>query len=112
VKSMVTFAHLNLMDSLRITLLERMDVIFCRNVLIYFDLQARRKVIQCFYDRLGDGGYLLLGHAESLMNVTTLFRLTHLKNDLVYQKPFKKMFSRGEDMGEPPEESREESSAD
>lgn len=86
-RSMVTFAHLNLMDALKITLLERMDVIFCRNVLIYFDPQAKRTVIQSLYDRLESGGYLLLGHAESLMNVTTLFRLTHLKNDLVYQKP-------------------------
>jgi len=87
VRSMVNFAHLNLTDSFKVTLLEKMDVIFCRNVLIYFDLQAKKGVLQSFYNRLMDGGYLLLGHAESLMNVTTYFHLKHLKNDLVYQKP-------------------------
>ena len=64
-----------------------MDVIFCRNVLIYFDNTVRRRVIENFYDRLVDGGYLLLGHAESLINISTAFTLKHLKNDMVYQKP-------------------------
>ncbi len=67
-----------------------MDVIFCRNVLIYFDHPSRRKVIDMFYERLVDGGYLLLGHAESLINISTAFTLKHLKYDMVYQKPFKK----------------------
>jgi chemotaxis protein methyltransferase CheR len=62
-------------------------VIFCRNVLIYFDQQARKKVVDTFYDSIVEGGYLLLGHAESLMNISTSFALRHLKNDMVYQKP-------------------------
>ena len=64
-----------------------MDVVFCRNVLIYFDNASRRRVIDNFYDRLVDGGYLLLGHAESLINISTAFRLKHFKHDMVYQKP-------------------------
>jgi chemotaxis protein methyltransferase CheR len=44
-------------------------------------------VIENFYDRLVDGGYLLLGHAESLINISTAFNLKHLRHDMVYQKP-------------------------
>jgi chemotaxis protein methyltransferase CheR len=62
-------------------------VIFCRNVLIYFDLRSRRRVIDNLYERLVPGGYLLLGHSESLLNVSTAFELVHLEEDLVYRKP-------------------------
>jgi len=90
VKSLVSFSYLNLLDPLKVKFVPPMDVIFCRNVLIYFDQDARKKVVENFYDRLVDGGYLLLGHAESLMNVSTSFALKHLKNDMVYQKPINK----------------------
>jgi chemotaxis protein methyltransferase CheR len=43
-----------------------------------------------FYERLVDGGYLLLGHAESLINLSTAFTLKHFKFDMVYQKPVRK----------------------
>ncbi len=66
-----------------------MDVIFCRNVLIYFHPDSKKKLIQNFFQRLNDGGYLLLGHAESLINISTSFTLKHLKSDMVYQKPRK-----------------------
>ena len=87
VKELVTFSHLNLFDQNRLALLGRMDVIFCRNVIIYFDQPAKKKVIEVFYKMLREGGYLLLGHSESLMNITTAFVLKHLRNDMVYQKP-------------------------
>ena len=48
---------------------------------------AKKKVVESFYQVLRDAGYLLLGHSESLMNITTLFNLRHFKNDMVYQKP-------------------------
>ena len=86
-KNMVSFMHLNLLDDKRIGLLRPMDVIFCRNVIIYFDTLAKKTVVELFHDRLLPGGYLLLGHSESLMNVTTVFSLKHLKNDMVYQRP-------------------------
>ncbi|GLI39652.1 protein-glutamate O-methyltransferase CheR [Geobacter hydrogenophilus] len=88
VRELVTISHLNLLDANRIALLGRMDVIYCRNVIIYFDQLARRKVIDSFYRTLREGGYLLLGHSESLMNISTAFILKHFKNDMVYQKPF------------------------
>ena len=87
VRELVTISHLNLFDQNRLALLGKMDVIFCRNVIIYFDQTAKKKVVDTFYRMLLGEGYLLLGHSESLMNISTAFTLRHLKNDMVYQKP-------------------------
>jgi chemotaxis protein methyltransferase CheR len=87
VRGCVTISQLNLFDQSRLALLGRMDIIFCRNVIIYFDLPAKKKVIETFYNSLLPAGFLLLGHSESLMNISTLFTLRHLKNDMVYQRP-------------------------
>ncbi|MDF2696617.1 MAG: Chemotaxis protein methyltransferase CheR [Labilithrix sp.] len=86
-RALCHFAQMNLLDEERTHLVGRCDVIFCRNVVLYFDAAARRRVIEMFYDRLVPGGVLLLGHAESLLNVSTAFELLHLKEDLVYRKP-------------------------
>jgi chemotaxis protein methyltransferase CheR len=66
-----------------------MDVICCRNVIIYFDTDAKKELIQGFDEKLSPGGYLMLGHSESLINLSTAFKLRHFKNDLIYQKPGK-----------------------
>lgn len=87
VRSLVNFSLLNLVDPFKVRFVGKMDVIFCRNVIIYFDRDTKKKVINNFYDRLTEEGYLLLGHSESLMNISTDFMLRHFKNDLVYQKP-------------------------
>ena len=87
VRKYVSFGHLNLLDRRRVGLLPPMDIIFCRNVIIYFDQKVKKEVIDTFYDKLVPGGYLLLGHSESLLNVTTRFSLEHLRHDLVYRKP-------------------------
>jgi chemotaxis protein methyltransferase CheR len=87
VKKLCHFGQLNLLDSTRASIVGRVDVIFCRNVLIYFDVRSRKRVIDNLYERLMPGGYLLLGHSESLLNVSTAFELVHLKEDLVYRKP-------------------------
>ncbi len=87
VKRLVSFSYLNLLDPFKVRFIGKVDVIFCRNVLIYFDQQARKKVVDNFYESLVSGGYLLLGHAESLMNISTSFALKHLKNDMLYQRP-------------------------
>lgn len=92
----VDFIHLNLLDRDKIALLGTMDVILCRNVIIYFDLDTKKRVIDTFYQKLRPGGYLLLGHSESLINVSSAFELKHLKNDLVYRRP-----APGEDRDDP-----------
>ncbi len=88
VRELVTFSRLNLYDQSRFLVLGKMDIVFCRNVIIYFDLPAKKRVVEQFYGSLNPGGFLLLGHSESLMNITTAFKLRHLKNDMVYEKPF------------------------
>ena len=86
-RSLCHFAQMNLLDLERTSLVGKCDVIFCRNVVLYFDAAARKRVIDMFYEQLVPGGVLLLGHAESLLNVSTAFELLHLKEDLVYKKP-------------------------
>lgn len=87
IRDLVTISHLNLFDGNRLIMLGKMDLIFCRNVIIYFDMAAKKRVVESFFNTLYEGGYLLLGHSESLMNVTTQFTLRHFKNDMIYQKP-------------------------
>jgi chemotaxis protein methyltransferase CheR len=72
------------------------DIIFCRNVIIYFDREAKKKVIGTFFDKLREGGFLLLGHSESLINISTAFTLRTLKNDMVYQRPVRTAAGSGE----------------
>ena len=83
----VRFGQLNLLDTHAASLLPRFDVIFCRNVLIYFDQPTRKKVIELFFERLNDGGLLLLGHSENLLQLSTRFELVQLEGDLVYRRP-------------------------
>ncbi len=87
VKRHVVFTRVNLLDRSRVALLGTMDVILCRNVIIYFDIETKRELVSRFHDKLHPGGYLLLGHAESLINVSSAFALAHLKSDLVYRRP-------------------------
>jgi chemotaxis protein methyltransferase CheR len=87
VRALVTFGSVNLLDAQNLALVGRMDVIFCRNVMIYFDATARRQALRGFYEKLHPGGYLLLGHAENLINVSADFELVHLPTDLVYRRP-------------------------
>jgi len=86
IRNRVSFGRVNLYDEARVALLGSLDVIFCRNVIIYFDDASKKSVVRNFYNRLLDGGYLLLGHSESLISLSTEFKLKHLKHDMVYQK--------------------------
>jgi chemotaxis protein methyltransferase CheR len=87
VKKLCQFGQMNLFEVGRGNLVGRVDAIFCRNVLIYFDVRSRKRVIDNLYQRLIPGGYLMLGHSESLLNLSTAFELVHLRDDLVYRRP-------------------------
>ena len=87
VKRHVVFTRANLLDPSRAWVLGAMDVILCRNVIMYFETATRRKVVATFAERLQPGGYLLLGHAESLIQLSSAFELRHLRGDMVYRKP-------------------------
>jgi len=82
----IVFNRLNLSDDGRMTFMKGLDIIFCCNVLIYFDLVSKRRVIQHFYNNLLSHGYLFLGHSESLFGITDEFRLIHLPGATAYIK--------------------------
>jgi chemotaxis protein methyltransferase CheR len=63
------------------------DVIFCRNLLIYFDDASRRVAAEALYDALNPGGFVLLGHSESMSRITQVFRVRRFPDALAYQKP-------------------------
>ncbi len=85
-KRLVRFAHINLFDTAQVRLMKGMDVIFCRNCLIYFDDKAKKRVVESFYDCLNPGGYLVIGFSETLHNVTRVFRPIPLNNTVIYKK--------------------------
>jgi chemotaxis protein methyltransferase CheR len=87
IRAMCHFGHFNLLEEPRTAMVGYVDAIMCRNVLIYFDQASRMKLIQTFFRRLRPGGFLMLGHSESLLNVSTSFELAHLRGDLAYRKP-------------------------
>lgn len=81
VRSLIDFGQLNLME--KWTVDGPMDVIFCRNVVIYFDRASKTKLIDRYADNLKDGGYLFVGHSESLFKITERFQLI---GNTIYQK--------------------------
>jgi chemotaxis protein methyltransferase CheR len=86
VRKQVTLDFLNLMDSDSYRKYRQMDMIFCRNVLIYFDEKAKKKVIENFYESLKPKGYLTIGHAESLHNISRGFKPLIFPGTIAYQK--------------------------
>lgn len=72
IKSNVIFRTFNLMDPIKFRL--KFDVIFCRNVMIYFDQPTKDALVKRFYDATNPGGYLLIGHSESLNKATTPYK--------------------------------------
>jgi chemotaxis protein methyltransferase CheR len=73
VRSLIEFQRLNLNDE-SYPIGGRFDAIFCRNVLIYFDMASRSRVVERLIDRLAPGGYLFVGHAETLTGITSRVR--------------------------------------
>ncbi len=84
IRNMVSFAPVNLANGVY---MGRFDCIFCMNVLIYFTEERRSQVIQRFYDYLEPGGYLFLGHAESVARLPVNFESTVAGDCILYQKP-------------------------
>jgi chemotaxis protein methyltransferase CheR len=68
------------------TFMKGVDIIFCCNVLIYFDAASKSRVIQHFHTNLLPHGYLFLGHAESLFGINDAFHLIHLPSTTAYGK--------------------------
>jgi len=86
VKSFVKFSHMNLNDPRKISLVGNFDVIFCRNVMIYFSDQVKKELVRRFFNTLKPGGYFYIGHSETLHGISKAFKLIYFKNALVYNK--------------------------
>ena len=83
-RKMVNFVQMNLANSVYVG---KMDVIFCMNVLIYFSEERRRELVQHFYSVLEPGGYLFLGHSESISKMPVKFQAIVLNDCILYRKP-------------------------
>lgn len=82
----VDFKLSNIFDRASMRKLGKFDVIFSRNMLIYFDDASRQEVAMTFYDMLNPNGYVLLGHAEYMSRITSVFKAKKVESTLIYQK--------------------------
>ncbi len=82
----VSFTQVNASDAVAMRAYSDFDVIFCRNMLIYFDDTSRRQAMQSFYDSLKPGGFICLGHSESMSRISSLFEVRTFPQAIVYQK--------------------------
>lgn len=87
VKKHVAFSRLNLLDDPQILAMKGFDILFCANVLIYFDSASKRTTVHHFFDSLSPGGYFFLGHAESLFGISEEFQLIHFPGATAYCRP-------------------------
>ena len=87
IKDAITFTQVNIADVQQTRGYRGFDVIFCRNLLIYFDDLSRRKAAEMFFDALLPGGFICLGHSESMSRITPIFRVRKFPDNIVYQRP-------------------------
>ncbi len=90
IKNMVKFKNLNLYDSAGMSAMTNYDLIICANVLIYFDTESKKKVLNSMYNSLSNNGYLFIGYSESLMNITQKFKSVNFVKATAYKKHLKK----------------------
>jgi chemotaxis protein methyltransferase CheR len=86
VRQLVKFKHLNMFDKNMKDIIGNVDIIICRNVLIYFDLESIRQVAKSFYDIINPNGYLLLGHAETITSINPGFETIYTPSIFYYKK--------------------------
>ena len=83
----INFTQVNLSEPSQTRKYRNFDLIFCRNLLIYFDDASRRQAAEVFYDALNPGGFIFLGHSESMSRISSLFKVYKFPKAMVYQKP-------------------------
>lgn len=87
IRQSVEFSRVNLMSAADVKAYKGFDIIFCRNLLIYFDDLSRRQAADTFFDALNPGGMICLGHSESMSRISSLFQVRKFPEAIVYQKP-------------------------
>lgn len=88
--STIQFTRANIIDPAQTALHRNFDVIFCRNILMYFDDASRRLAAENLYDSLVPGGFICLGHTESMSRISPLFDACRFSDAMVYQRPQEK----------------------
>jgi chemotaxis protein methyltransferase CheR len=83
----VDFTRVNLTEPASTRSYRDFDVVFCRNLLIYFDDISRKVAVETIYDALKPGGYVCLGHSESMSRISSLFKIHKCPEAIVYQRP-------------------------
>jgi len=86
-KQAVEFTQVNLAEKADTRIYRDFDVVFCRNLLIYFDDVSRKTAAETFYDALKPGGYICLGHSESMSRISSLYNVRRFAEAILYQKP-------------------------
>lgn len=83
----VEFTRVNLADPDETRAYRGFDVVFCRNLLIYFDDISRKTAGETLFDALSPGGFICLGHSESMSRISSLYKIRRFPDAIVYQKP-------------------------
>ena len=86
-RAAVDFTKCNIADPAKSSGLGKFDIIFCRNLLIYFDDASRRTAADIFYNSMNSGSFICLGHSESMSRISNIFKIRKFQDAIVYQKP-------------------------
>jgi chemotaxis protein methyltransferase CheR len=84
IKSIIEFRRVNLVEP--VSYLGAFDVIFCRNVLIYFDIKTRQQIFDQFHKMLNEGGIMILGSTENIFGISDKFESVHEGESVYYRK--------------------------
>jgi len=87
VRKSVTFKRINLMDEYEMNNINGCDFIFCRNCLIYFDDESRKNVLANFYESMNPGGFMFLGHSESVGRISSAYKVKRIGDTITYSRP-------------------------
>jgi chemotaxis protein methyltransferase CheR len=87
IRDSVSFTLANILSSSNMKQFRHFDLIFCRNLLIYFDDDSRKRAAQVLYDAMKPGGYIFLGHSESMSRISSMFKIKRFGDVIAYQKP-------------------------
>lgn len=87
IRGSIDFGPVNVVDPSSMARFYDMDVVFCRNMLIYFDDLSRRRAVEAIYECMAPGGFVFLGHSESMSRMSSLFHPLKVGDSVVYQKP-------------------------
>jgi len=89
-RNSIEFTRINIVDPKETKRYRGFDIVFCRNLLIYFDDLSRKLAAENIYDAMNPGGFICLGHSESMSRITSIFQIRKFPEAIVYQKPLEK----------------------